>query len=95
MLDEALALVTGETDRAAAPIADDVTIARLLAKKAAFILFSGDLAERDALSARAVELVGEGTRNAIEATGREQSGSYEGGNGLVIPNPMLLITASA
>ncbi len=35
------------------------------------------------------------TRNAIEATVRERSAPYKRGDRLVIPNPMLLITASA
>ncbi len=49
LLDEALALV--DTD-------DDVTRARLLAKRAAFTLFTAGLAERDEQSARAERLVG-------------------------------------
>ncbi|MDH4278437.1 MAG: AAA family ATPase [Acidimicrobiia bacterium] len=60
LLDEALALATGDDGESTpSPVADDVTVARLLAKKAAFMLFSAELAERDALSARAVELVGD------------------------------------
>ena len=57
LLDEALAIATGEA-AGGLPTTDDVTVARLLAKKAAFNLFTGDLAERDAVSAKAMELVG-------------------------------------
>ncbi len=55
LIDEALALMA---DASAGRAPDNVTTARLLAKKAAFILFSGDLVERDRLSAEAMQLVG-------------------------------------
>ncbi len=55
LIDEALDLATGTGET---PSTDDVTVARLLAKKAAFNLFSGPLSERDAVSAEAMELVG-------------------------------------
>lgn len=42
----------------------DQTRARLLAKRAAFNLFSGPMVERDAMSAEAVALVGEATSHA-------------------------------
>ncbi len=58
LIDEALAHTTVDDGDGPVDDAERVTIARLLAKKAAFNLFSGDLADRERISARAVELVG-------------------------------------
>ena len=64
LIDEALALATSDESGGAV---DDVTVARLLAKKAAFNLFSGPLVEREAISAQAMELVGpESTPERLE-----------------------------